>query len=45
MLMWVVTAVENQPKAWLLQQELAATNNKVIITQALQMLTAGEWWR
>lgn len=35
MLMWVVTAVENQPKAWLLRQELAATNNKVIITQGL----------
>lgn len=25
--------------------ELAATNNKVIITQCLWMLTAGKWWR
>lgn len=42
MLMWVVTAVKNQPKPWLL--ELAATNDKVVITGASQMLTVGKWW-
>lgn len=41
MLMWAVTVVKNQPKSWLQQEEPAATNNKVIITQAPQMLTAG----
>lgn len=40
MLMWAVTVVKNQPKSWLHQEKPAATNNKVIITQALQMLTA-----
>lgn len=33
--------VKNQPKSWLHQEEPAAMNNKIIITQALQMLTAG----
>lgn len=33
--------VKNQPKSWLHQEEPAAADNKVIITQALQMLTAG----
>lgn len=44
MLMWAVTVVggkTNQPKSWLHQEEPAAMNNKVITTQALQMLTAG----
>lgn len=41
MLMWAVTVVKNQPKSWLHQEEPAAADNKVIITQALQMLTAG----
>lgn len=41
MLMWAVTVVKNQPKSWLQQEEPAATNNKVIIAQAPQMLTAG----
>lgn len=39
MLMWAATVVENQPKSWLHQEEPAAADNKVIITQAL--LTAG----
>lgn len=41
MLMWGVTVVEKQPKSWLHQEEPAAADNKVIITQALQRLTAG----
>lgn len=39
MLMWDSTVVKNQPKSWLHQEEPAAVDNKVIITQAL--LTAG----
>lgn len=39
MLMWAATVVKNQPKSWLHQEEPAAADNKVIITQAL--LTAG----
>lgn len=39
MLMWAATVVKNQPKSGLHQEEPAAADNKVIITQAL--LTAG----
>lgn len=45
MLIWVVNRSEKPTKGMAAATELAATNNKVIISRASQMLTVGKWWR